>query len=106
MPLTVALALLIIVPGIIALVQEGGDDNTVKSLTGLICSLALIVALEPYVDPVKELFAHRLWWQLITVSAGVIAVILVVRLKNRVCGTCILCGAGLLAMEAVGGVHF
>lgn len=99
MDLPVALALLFLIPAVISLVQEG-KDHVVKSLCGLLIVLGLLVVLRGPVDLIGELI-DATWMMVIAVIAAVAGMVLVVRLKNRVCGTCIACGSGLMALIAI-----
>lgn len=103
MDLNTALGLLMLIPAIIALVQEG-KDNAVKSTAGIMIALSAIVVLIEYVGFINDLFNERIWWQILSVACAVLGTILVVRLKNQVIGTLLVTASGLLALLHLGVV--
>ena len=100
MHIDVALALIALIPAVIALVQED-KDNTTKTLGGIVILMMGVMAARRYVEPIGDLFDERLWLQVLTVPAAVIGWVLVVRLKNQVLGTLICTGTSLLALQAL-----
>ena len=98
-----ALGLLMIIPAIIALVQEG-RDHTVKITCGILIGLAVFVCLDQYVGFIDDLL-NGVWWQVVSIACAVLGTILVVRLNNHIIGTLIATGAGLLALIHLGVIN-
>jgi len=96
MNINTALGLVMLVPAIVALVQEGKDD-AVKGLAGTLIVLCVLVCLDQYVPIIDDLITG-VWWQVLAVACAIIATVLVVRLKNQVVGTLMVTGGGLLAL--------
>jgi hypothetical protein len=96
MNMTTALALLMLIPAIIATVQEG-KDNAVKTLSGILIGLSVLISLDEFVPFVDDML-EGVWWKILGVACAILGVILVVRLRNRVIGTLIVTGSGLLCL--------
>ncbi|MDA3959824.1 MAG: hypothetical protein PF961_03465 [Planctomycetota bacterium] len=104
MHLITALGLLMLIPSIIALIQEG-KDNTVKSLAGITIAVAAFVCLVQFVPVVEHIYDHKTVRLIITITCAVLGIISVVRLKNQVVGTLIVTGGCLLCLLTLGVVQ-
>ncbi|MFW5860459.1 MAG: hypothetical protein ACOCYP_10580 [Planctomycetota bacterium] len=103
MPIETALALLAMIAAIIAAVQEG-NDRAIKSTAIVVALLEAMAAARAYVDFFED-HLYGVLWMVVTGTAAVGALILVIKLKNRVVGTCAICGAGLLALMAMEAIR-
>lgn len=100
-----ALALLVVVPAIVAMVQEG-KDKAVSSLCIVTLILGAIFVMWPYLPFLNaQLLPNRgpgsAWYKLAGVGLAVVGVLDIVKLRNRVVGTFICSGACLIGLIAV-----
>jgi hypothetical protein len=99
LPLITALGALQAVPTIIALAQGAKDGGTKAVLvTGAIVSTVLAVA--PYVDAIRDLLSGDLV-KALAVACGVLGVLTLVRVPNRVIGTLATVAGALAALTAL-----
>ncbi len=101
MPLRIdtVFAALQIVPAVIALVQVG--DRTTKLLAGALIAVAAWLGLRRELHFLSNATSDTLY-QILAVAGATLAVVLAVRLKERIGGTLIITGAALLAAHALG----
>jgi len=103
MPLYTALGLLVVIPCLLALIQEG-KERSVATMAGIQLVLGGIYAVWPEVDLVQDLLGDDddTIFRIGAIALAVLGVMLVVKLQNRVVGSCLACGACLIGLIAVG----
>lgn len=98
-PLLTVFGALQAIPTIIALAQ-GAKDGATKGIlmSGTVASL--ILALLPYIDQINDLMNGNLI-RAMAIGCGVLGLLTLVRVPNRVLGTLALVGGGLAALLAL-----
>lgn len=99
-PLFTVLGALQAIPTIIAL-THGAKDGLTKGvlIAGAVC--ASVLALSPYIDQIRNLMNGDLI-KALAVACGVLGILTLVRVPNRMLGALATVGGGLAALCALG----
>lgn len=102
MPLTTALALLSLVPTIIALIQEG-SDRAVATAGGLLVIGCAAIAAQAHWGALDRFISGGIATAILAVMA-LLGLVLAVKLSNRVTGTLAATGTSLLLLIRLGAI--
>jgi len=99
-PLLTVFGALQAIPTIIALAQ-GAKDGATKGILMSGTVVSLMVALLPYIDQINDLMNGNLV-RAMAVGCGILGLLTLVRVPNRVLGTLAVVGGALTTLHALG----